>query len=196
SPVFQVLLAFQNLPDSRLDLEGLTLSPLEYDAGRMQYDLSLFVYPLPEGGLLARLEYARDLFDAGTAERLLSHLGNLLAAPDGRLSELPLLAPEERAELLAAGNRTGAEIPERLVHQLFEARAAERPDAVAVSGEGQVLTYAGLNASANRLAHRLRRLGVGPESRVAVSLERSPDLLVALLGVLKAGGAYVPLDTS
>ncbi|MFL6198889.1 MAG: condensation domain-containing protein, partial [Thermoanaerobaculia bacterium] len=196
SPVFQVLLAFQNLPESRLDLEGLTLSPLEYDAGRTQYDLSLFVYPLPQGGLLARLEYARDLFEAGTAQRLLSHLGNLLAAPDGRLSELPLLSPEERAELLAAGNRTATDVPERLLHQLFEETAARQPGAVAVSFMGQELTYAELNASANRLAHHLRRLGVGPESRVAVSLERSPDLLVALLGVLKAGGAYVPLDPS
>ena len=195
SPVFQVLLAFQNLPDSRLDLEGLTLSSLEYEAGRTQYDLSLFVYPLPDGGLLARLEYARDLFDAGTAKRLLSHLENLLVeAPDRRLSELPLLSANERAELLAAGNRTAAEVPERLLHQLFEETAARQPGAVAVSFEGQALTYAELNARANRLAHHLRRSGVGPESRVAVSLERSPDLLIALLGVLKAGGAYVPLD--
>nr|QEO74125.1 condensation domain-containing protein [uncultured bacterium] len=195
SPVFQVLLAFQNLPDSRLDLEGLTLSSLEYDAGRTQYDLSLFVYPLPEGGLLARLEYARDLFDADTAERLLSHLRNLLVeAPDRRLSELPLLSANERAELLAAGNLTAAEVPERLLHQLFEETAARQPGAVAVSFEGQALTYAELNARANRLAHHLRRSGVGPESRVAVSLERSPDLLIALLGVLKAGGAYIPLD--
>ncbi|HEY4575449.1 MAG TPA: amino acid adenylation domain-containing protein, partial [Thermoanaerobaculia bacterium] len=111
-----------------------------------------------------------------------------------RLSELPLLSPGERAELLAAGNRTAAEIPARLLHQLFEATAAERPGAVAVAREGESLTYAELNARANRLAHHLRRLGVGPESLVAVCLERTLDLPAALLGVLKAGGAYVPLD--
>ncbi|HVG08475.1 MAG TPA: non-ribosomal peptide synthase/polyketide synthase [Thermoanaerobaculia bacterium] len=197
SPVFQVMLALQNLPESQLDLAGLTLSPMELDFGRTQYDLSLFLFP-HDGGLLARLEYARDLFDAGTAERLLAHLRNLLAgipeAAERRLSDLPLLAPEERQELLAAGNLTAAEVPELLLHQFFEAMAAERPDEVAVSFEGEVLTYAGLNASANRLAHHLRRLGIGPESLVAVCLERSPDLLIALLGVLKSGGAYVPLD--
>jgi len=197
SPVFQVMLALQNLPESRLDLAGLTLSPMELDFGRTPYDLSLYLLP-HEGGLLALLEYARDLFDASTAERLLAHLRNLLAgiaeAPERRLSDLPLLAPQERAELLATGNLTAAEVPARLLHQLFEARAEERPDAVAVSFMGQELTYAGLNARANRLAHHLRRRGIGPESRVAVSLERSLDLLVALLGVLKSGGAYVPLD--
>ncbi len=197
SPVFQVMLALQNLPQAQLDLAGLTLSPMELDFGRTQYDLSLFLFPY-EGGLLARLEYARDLFDPGTMERLLSHMHNLLAgiaeAPERRLADLPLLPPEERRELLAKGNRTQAEVPELLLHQLFEVMARERPGAVAVSFEGEILTYAELNASANRLAHHLRRFGVGPESLVAVCLERSPDLLIALLGVLKAGGAYVPLD--
>ncbi|HWM94193.1 MAG TPA: non-ribosomal peptide synthase/polyketide synthase [Thermoanaerobaculia bacterium] len=199
APVFQVMLALQNLPDARLDLADLTLSQLELDFGRTQFDLSLFLFPEPDqGGLLGWLEYARDLFDAGTADRLLAHLHNLLAgiaeAPERRLSELPLLAPEERQELLAAGNRTAAEVPGRLLHQLFEAMAAERPDAVAIAYEGETLTYAELNASANRVAHLLLRLGVAPESLVAVCLERSPAMLSALLGVLKAGGAYIPLD--
>jgi amino acid adenylation domain-containing protein len=197
APVFQVMLALQNLPESQLDLAGLTLSPMELDFGRTQYDLSLFLFP-HEDGLLARLEYARDLFDAGTAERLLAHLRNLLTgvmeAPERRLSDLQLLAPDERQELLAVGNLTAVEVPELLLHQLFEAMAVEKSDAVAVSFEGEVLTYAELNASANRLAHYLLRLGIGPDSLVAVCLERSPDLLIALLGVLKSGGAYVPLD--
>ncbi|HET9227200.1 MAG TPA: amino acid adenylation domain-containing protein, partial [Thermoanaerobaculia bacterium] len=198
SPLFQVLLAFQNVPDDDLELGSLVISDLNYELGRTQYDLSLFVYPQLEGGLRARLDYASDLFDAATPQRLLAHLGNLLTgiveAPDRRISDLPLLAPEERAELLAAGNRTAAEVPAVLLHQLFEARAAERPQAVALAHNGEALTYAELNARANRLAHRLRRLGVGPECRVAVNMERTPDLLVSLLGVLKAGGAYVPLD--
>jgi amino acid adenylation domain-containing protein len=198
APVFQVLLALQNLPAAQLDLRGLTLSPLEFEVERTQFDLSLSVVPRSEGGMLARLEHAADLFDAATAERLLRHLRNLLdgivEAPERRLSDLPLLGAGERQELLAAGNRTAAEVPPRLLHQLFEDRVAERPAAVAVAQEGESLTFAELNARANRLAHHLRRLGVGPESRVAVCLERSPDMLAALLGVLKAGGAYVPLD--
>ena len=198
APVFQVMMALQNLPVSRLDLQGVTLSPLELDLGRAQLDLSLFFYPRADGGLLARLEYATDLFDAGTAERLAAHLRNLLAgiaeAPERRLSELPVLAAEERRELLAAGNRTAAEIPAKRLHQLFEDRVDEQPGAIAVTHEGAALTYAELNARANRIAHRLRRLGVGPECLVAVCLERSADMLAALLGVLKTGGAYVPLD--
>src|SRR6185295_11882564 len=123
---------------------------------------------------------------------------NLLAAaardPRLRLSELPLLTPEEAAAVVAAGNDSAAAVPPLLVQQLVEETAAARPESVAVSGAGKTLTYADLNSRANRLAHRLRRLGVGPEGRVAVCLERSPELVVALLGVLKSGGAYVPLD--
>ncbi len=200
SPVFQVMLALQNLPASRLDLAGLILMPLELEAGRTQFDLSLFVFPLSQGGMLARLEYASDLFDAATAERLLGHVRNLLQgiveAPGRRLSELPMLGVEERQELLSAGNRTEAEVPPRLLHQLFEERAAERPEAVAIAHEEESLTYAELNARANQLAHHLRGLGVRPERLVAVCLERSPAMVTALLGVLKAGGAYVPLDPS
>ncbi|HYN23256.1 MAG TPA: amino acid adenylation domain-containing protein, partial [Thermoanaerobaculia bacterium] len=198
APVFQVMMALQNLPAAHLDLQGVTLSPLEFDLARASYDLSLFFYPRSDGGLLARLEYATDLFDAGTAERFGAHLSNLLEgiaeSPERRLSELPVLTADERRELLAAGNRTAAEVPAKLLHQLFEERAEERPGAIAVRHEGVSLTYAELNGRANRLAHRLRRLGVGPDRLVAVCLERSPEMLAALLGVLKAGGAYVPLD--
>ena len=110
------------------------------------------------------------------------------ARPDDLLSEA------ERRELLVAANDTAAEIPGLGMHELFEATAARRPGAVAVSFEGQSLTYGDLNTRANRLAHALRRLGVGPDVLVGLCVERSPDLLVGLLGVLKAGGAYVPLD--
>ncbi len=202
SPVFQVMLAFQNLPASKLELHGLTLSPIELEAGRAQFDLSLFLFPSSSSdgdqGLLARLEYATDLFDPGTAARLLAHFRNLLAgiveAPERRLSEFPLLSPEERIELLAEGRRAAEEISGDLLQQLFERAAADRPQSIAVSWDGGHLSYAELNVRANRLAHRLRHLGIGPEDRVAVCLERSATLPVALLGVLKAGGAYVPLD--
>jgi amino acid adenylation domain-containing protein len=197
SPVFQVMLAFQNLPAAALELPSLTLSPLDFDGGRAQFDLTLTVYPAAEGPL-ARLEYAAELFDAATAARLLAHLQNLLAGiaddPARRLSDLPLLAPAEQGELLAAGEGAVSELPEILVHQLVEETAAARPGAVAVSFAGETVTYGELNARANRLAHHLRRLGVGPESLVAICVERSPAMLAAMLGVLKAGGAYVPLD--
>ncbi len=201
SPVFQVMLAFQNLPAQGMELHGLMLSPMALEGGRAQFDLSLFLLPSfsdGEQGIYARLEFATDLFDSGTAIRMLTHFRNLLEVivetPDRRLSELSLLTSEEREELLAAGRRTAEEIPGVLLHQLFEQVAANRPQAVAVSWEGQDMAYTELNARANRLAHHLRGLGIGAESRVAICLERSPVLLVALLGVLKAGGAYVPLD--
>ncbi|HVR98711.1 MAG TPA: amino acid adenylation domain-containing protein, partial [Thermoanaerobaculia bacterium] len=200
SPVFQAMLALQNLPDARLDLPGLAASPLEIDKGRTPYDLALFLFPQPPEapGLLAQMTYATDLFDAGTIERLLRHLRNLLAgiveAPEQRLSELPLLAAPEREELLARGRRPRVEVPGILVQGLFEEQAAYRPGAVAIVEERGAVSYAELNEWANRLAHRLRRLGVGPETRVAVCLERSPSLVATLLAVWKAGGAYVPLD--
>ncbi len=197
SPVFQVMLAYQNLPASALELPSLTLSPLDFESGRAQFDLTLTVYPEADSPL-ARLEYAAELFDAATAARLLAHLQNLLAGiaddPARRLSELPLLAPAEQRELLAAGEGVAMETSGVLVHQLFEATVARQPGAVAIRGGGETLTYGELNARANRLAHHLRRLGAGPESLVAICVERSPAMLAAMLGVLKAGGAYVPLD--
>ncbi|HWN41110.1 MAG TPA: amino acid adenylation domain-containing protein, partial [Thermoanaerobaculia bacterium] len=190
-----VLLAFQNLPESELDLAGLALSSLEYDAGRTQYDLSLFVYPLPDGGLLARLEYASDLFEAATAERILGHFQTLLeeavAAPETPLSQLPLLTPAERTQLAQVERRGHAE---GLLHALFEAQALRTPEAVALVAGGERLTYAELEERSARLAARLQSLGVGPETGVAVCQERTADLVVSLLGVLRSGGFYVPVD--
>ena len=198
TPVFQVLLSLQNIPQTRLELAGLTLDRMEVDTGQAPFDLAFFMSPQADGGLRAWVSYARDLLDAETVERLVQHFQRLLegvvaeGGESARISELPLLAAEERAELMV--DRTTADVPRRLVHQLVEAMAAEQPGAVAVSCEGETVSYAELNASANRLAHRLRRLGARPESLVAVCLERSPAMVAALLGVLKAGGAYVPLD--
>jgi non-ribosomal peptide synthetase component F len=130
---------------------------------------------------------------------MLGHLERVLeqvaADADVRLSQLELLGEAERALVLEEWNRTEAEVPaDRCIHELFEAQAARTPDAVAVRPRGGALTYAELNERANRLAHHLVRLGVGPETRVGVCLERGPEMVVSLLAVLKAGGAYVPLD--
>jgi len=199
SPIFQVMLALQNVPFTRLELPGLTLSSLPTEGSRATFDLNLSLMPV-DGGLGARLDFDADLFDAATAERLTTHwltlLAGIAADPVQRASALPLLAEAERLELLVAANSTAAEIPGRGLHELFEDTAARWPGDVAVAFEGTRLTYGELNARANRLAHALRGLGVGPEVLVGLCVERSLDMLVGLLGVLKAGGAYVPLDPS
>jgi amino acid adenylation domain-containing protein len=163
-------------------------------------DLTLILRPSARG-LSGWLEYATDLFDEGTARRMSIHLTRVLeqvaADPDVPLSQLELLHPAERALVLEEWNRTAAEYPaDRCIHELFEAQAERTPDALAVRFEEASLTYAELNARANRLAHHLRSLGVGPDARVAVCVERSAEMVVALLAVMKAGGAYVPLDPS
>src|SRR6185369_12665358 len=153
-----------------------------------------------EPQLLLTLDYAVDLFDATTAARLLEHYATLLAgaaaAPELPLSRLPLLGEAERHQMLAEWNDTASAFPRRTLHKLFEEQAAARPDAVAVVWDGGALTYGELDRQAGRIARRLRRLGVGPESRVALYLERSAEMVAAVLGILKAGGAYLPIDLS
>jgi amino acid adenylation domain-containing protein len=198
SPLFQVMLTLQNMPLHGLDLPGLALSPLPFEAGRAQFELSLLLVPTPSG-LAARLDYNSDLFDRGTAERMARHFGNLLSAlaadPARRLSEIPLLSEEERREVLAEWNRTAAEFPRDVpVHRLVLERAARTPEAPALSFEGGAWTYGDLAARAGRLARRLREQGIGPERVVALVIDRSPELVAAALGVLQAGGAYLPID--
>ncbi|GII04686.1 non-ribosomal peptide synthetase [Planobispora takensis] len=198
-PVFQVGLAFQSYRDARRPAwPGLSAEPFDLQARGARFELELFLEEEPEG-LRGLLIYNRDLFGADTVAALASHFEALLraaaAAPDTRISELEILPPAERERILAhaAGPREPYD-DEATLGSLFEAQAARTPDAVAVEFEDVRLTYAELDGRANRLAHRLRELGVGPGSRVAVCAERSPELVAGLLGVLKAGGAYVPLD--
>ena len=198
TPVFQVAFAYQNMPSHKLDLSGLTLQSEPAESGTAKFDLMLYMWQR-EDGLRAVLEYNIDLFDAGTIIRMLGHFQTLLEGiaqdPDRRLSELPLQSHEEGHQLLVEWNATAADYPEdRSVHRLFEEQAARTPQAVALVAGAEQLTYRELDKRANRLAHHLRARGVGPDVRVGVCLERSPHLIVALLGVLKAGGAYVPLD--
>ena len=201
NPIYQVVFAFESSErELGRTLPGLRLLPLPAAGATAKFDLTLYMED--RGGRLSgRLEINRDLFDPATASRWLGHFRTLLAAaataPERRLSELPLLAAEERHQLLVEANDTLRQAPgEPFVHRLFERQAAARPDAPAVSQEGRRLTYGELDRRANQLARRLRALGVGPEVRVAVAVERSPELIVALLGVLKAGGVYLPLDPS
>ena len=197
TPLFQVMFALQNAPISALELPGLTLSLLESDSGSAKFDLTLDMTETAQG-LVGILEYNTDLFEAGTIRQMAGHLQTLLsgivANPQQRLSELPLLAEVEKA-LLVKWNDTQAEYPkDQCIHQLFEAQVEQTPDAVAVVFEDEQLTYCELNERANQLAHYLRSLGVKAEVLVGICVERSLSMVIGLLGILKAGGAYVPLD--
>jgi amino acid adenylation domain-containing protein len=185
-------------PAQVLELEGLSVSPLELDKGSAQLDLSL---RLQEGveGVRGHFEYNTDLFDAGTIDRLANQFLKLLEEvardPEQRIAELPLLSGPEKDQILVEWNDTRVDYPPHLcLHQLFEAQAERTPEAVAVCFDGQSLTYCELHHRANQLAHHLRKLGVGPETLVGVYMERSLEMVVALYGILKTGGAYVPLD--
>jgi amino acid adenylation domain-containing protein len=200
NPIFQVLFALHHDSGAPLALPGLTASLPLVDNRTSRFDLALSLSETG-GGLRGHLVYNADLFDAGTAERFARHLERLLVAaaaqPDTPAADLPLLSEAERRQLVETWNGTAAEIPAATVQELIERAAARYPDRPALVGEGgETLTYAELNARAHRLAHCLRRLGVGPGSLVALHLERSPEMVVSLLGVLKAGGAYLPLDPS
>jgi amino acid adenylation domain-containing protein len=197
SPFFQVFFALQNAPMPPLELPGLTLSPFPMDTGTAKFELSLALMEDGEGWSVS-LEHSRDLFDGDTADRLLRHyaalVGAMAGAPDAPARELPLLSDAERHQLLVTWNDT--ERPGsagRLVHRLFEQVAAVAPESVALVRGDDRITYEELNRRANRLARRLRSLGVGPETTVGVFLDSSPELIVAYLAALKAGGAYLPL---
>jgi amino acid adenylation domain-containing protein/non-ribosomal peptide synthase protein (TIGR01720 family) len=197
-PLFQAMFVLQNAPGGDLQLPGLALGTLDVDIPTAKFDLTLFLAEGPDG-LGGSVEYNTDLFDAATIERLLRHFEALLeggiADPDRPVSRIPILGEPERRQLLVDWNGTRAEpLPGRCVHEAFEAQAEKTPEAMAVAFEGERLTYRGLNERANRLAHHLRRLGVGPDTLVGVCLERTHEVVVAILAVLKAGGAYVPFD--
>ncbi|RKH54152.1 non-ribosomal peptide synthetase, partial [Corallococcus llansteffanensis] len=200
SPMFNVEFLMQNIPAVDLSLAGVKVQLEERMGASAKFDLTLSL-SRKEEGFTGELEYATDLFDTSTVTRMMRHLRLLVegfvATPDRRVSSLPLLAEDERQQVLVEWNATHEPLPEAFVHVLFEAQARRVPDALAVVAPGEArLTYGELDAQANQLAHHLRSLGVGPEVLVGVCLERTPRLLVALLGILKAGGAYVPLDPS
>jgi len=198
APLYQVLFVLQNNPQSLRKLKDLAVSMQHLDSHISKFDLSLVVAD-EERGLRLFVEYNTDLFHPDTVRRMLGHYRTLLegivAAPDRRISEYPLLSADEQQQILRDWNATRDDaVPDRILHRLFEAQAQRTPDAVAVSCGNERVTYGELNARANRLARHLQGLGVGPEVLVGVCVDRTPEMLVSLLGILKAGGAYVPLD--
>ncbi|MDR3637142.1 MAG: amino acid adenylation domain-containing protein [Isosphaeraceae bacterium] len=183
-----------------LNVGGLQVEQYYVEQHSSQCDLEM-VFEEGDGTLEGMLRYNSDLYDAKTAERLARHFLTLLKAvadgPDRRLSELPCLTDEERRLVLEDWNRTDVAFPRDVcLHHVFERQAAQTPSAIALSTDDGTLTYAELETASNRLAHRLRRRGVGPGVFVALFLERSPAMIVAILGTLKAGAAYVPLEPS
>jgi amino acid adenylation domain-containing protein len=199
TPVFQVMVAYQNAPMPPLELAGLKLSLEEVAGETAKFDLTLMLHEETDSRLVAALQYNADLFEAAGIERLLGQfqavLDGMAATPEARVSQLPLLTDAEQHHLLVEWNDTRSSVdPQRCIHHLFETQMRNTPDAVAVVLEQEHITYGQLNARANQLAHFLRRLGVGPEVAVGLCLPRSLEMLVGVLGILKAGGAYVPLD--
>ncbi|TBR56740.1 non-ribosomal peptide synthetase [Westiellopsis prolifica IICB1] len=200
NPLFQVMFVLQNSPMEELKLPGLDLNLLPLENQTAKFDLSL-VMQEKECGLYGELEYNTDLFNADTICRMVEHLQNLLtgivANPEQRLGDLPILTLAEQQQLLVKWNCTQADYPQDIcIHQLFADQVEQTPNAVAVVFADRQLTYQELNQQADALAYYLKQLGVKPEVIVGICLEKSLEMVIGILAILKAGGAYLPLDPS
>ncbi|WEK32623.1 MAG: non-ribosomal peptide synthase/polyketide synthase [Candidatus Pseudomonas phytovorans] len=201
NPLFQVMYNHLSSLGERVSgdsVQGLSVTEVDLVEHTTQFDLSLDTLERSDG-VLASFGYASDLFDVERIERLASVwvnlLGALVSAATLPVAELALLTPAQHKRVLETGDQPPLRFAEDLgVHQLFEAQVLRAPQATALVLDDQTLTYQALNRRANQLAHKLRELGVGPDMRVGIAVERSLDMVVGLLGILKAGGAYVPLD--
>ncbi len=197
-PVFQVMFSYQNSPLDLPEIPGLDIQLMEEENVTAKFDLTLLIAKTDDG-MVCTFEYSTELFEEKTIARMAGHFETLLSGmvsqPERRISELSLLSQFEQKQLLLDWNATAADYPAELsLHMLFEAQVKKTPDSAALAFAGRTLSYAELNAKANRLAHYLRAKGVGPDVLVGLCVERSPDMAIGMLGVLKAGGAYVPFD--
>jgi amino acid adenylation domain-containing protein len=197
-PLFQVMFSLQNSPMPPLELSQVTMELLQDESTTAAFDLTLDMNERAQG-MECLLEYSTEIFDQSTAQRILTHFTNLLESivtnPQQRLLELPLMTEVERQQMLVEWNNTERNHGHELcIHQLFEQQAERTPEAIALIFGDERITYAELNQRANQLGHYLKGLGVGPETRAGILLERSVEMAIALLGVLKAGGAYVAFD--
>ena len=198
NPLFQVVFVLQNAPSVVLEMPGLRLTRIEGEASTAKFDLVLNLSRAPEG-LKGVLNYSTQKFERETIRQVTTHFGTLLEAiaanPDARLSTLPLMRQDEERALVQAWNAGETAAPgDPCAHRALEQHAVRTPREPAVMWDGGALSYDELNRRADRLAERLRALGVGTDVRVGLLARRSPELLVGLLGIVKAGGAYVPLD--
>ncbi|MFL1546445.1 amino acid adenylation domain-containing protein [Pseudomonas sp. O39] len=198
SPVFQTLLTWQDSSAPILALGDLALEGIVENSHFAKFDLSLNLGEV-QGSILGALEYAVALFDESTVQRYVGYFTRVLQAmvdnDQAVLEHVPLVGERERQHLLFDFNATAVSYNlEQTLHGMFEAQVARTPDAMAIKAGQQHLTYAELNAQANQLAHHLRALGVQPDSRVAICVERGLEMVIGLYAILKAGAAYVPLD--
>jgi amino acid adenylation domain-containing protein len=197
TPFFQVVFQLVNAQASTTRLAELSAIPFELENDVAKFDLTLTMID-SEHGITALLKYNTDLFEAATAARLLNHLQTLLesaaANPDGRISQLEMVNHSELHQLLQWSHPSTSPAPARCLHHLFEQQASRAPSASALLYQEHSFSYALLNQRANQLAHHLISLGAAPDALIALCLERSTEMVVALLAVLKAGAAYLPLD--
>ncbi|MFP2902834.1 non-ribosomal peptide synthetase, partial [Corallococcus sp. 4LFB] len=198
SPLFQVMFVLQNAPTGDLRVPGLTFQQVASDARSAKFDLTLMMQDSPQG-FVGSLEYSTALFERSTVERMANHLRMLLEAvalrPEQPVAELPLLTSDERQRLLVEWNDTTVASPTGLpAHVHFAQQARRTPHSVALVLGDDSLTYAQLDARANQLAHHLRAMGIVPGARVGLAVERSFEMVTALLAILKVGAAFVPVD--
>ena len=202
TPLFQVMFTFQNIPKQVFEISGLKMKELEFETGIAKFDLAVEAFEDDDDDEFhCRFEYNTDLFEKQTILRELGHFRNLVNAvlknPDEPVARIPLMDDREREQTVLQWNNTATDYPRDLhIHSAFERQAARTPDATALIFQGKKIPYRQINEDANRLAHYLIKKGVGAGDLVGVSVERSPELTIALLGVLKTGAAYVPLDPS
>ncbi|MBV9775234.1 MAG: amino acid adenylation domain-containing protein, partial [Gemmatimonadetes bacterium] len=199
TPLFQVMFTLQNVEGGELSLDGAGVAEVATEVVSAKFDLTLNLSETRKAGIGGNLEYAAGLFEPATAARMVEHyvtlLEGIVAHPDAPVSTPPLMTVSERRRLLAEWEGAArVPAPDECVPELFARQAARTPEAPALVFHGETTTYAELERRASRLANHLRGRGVGPETRVGVCLERTPELVVALLAVHRAGGAYVPLD--
>jgi len=197
TPLFQVMLALNNAHMPQIRLPDLKIEPYPVESGLAHFDLTLDLYEEAEG-IEGAIEYNADLFDAATIDRLIDHFHHLLVAavtdPERPIDRLPLMSAAERRRILIEWNAPARPLPVHCFHHLVADQVAQHPDALAAVFGDATLTYGELDARATRLAGLLRRVGIGRDTLTGLCLERSLDLVVALLAVLKAGGAFLPLD--
>lgn len=211
-PLFQLVFGFQNAPMSALELPGLVPSFMNIDLKKTRFDLELHLWKCSEDfrslwggnweyseGLRGVMVYNTDLFDKTTISRMLKHfktlLSGIVANPEQRIANLPLLSEVELHQILVEWNNTQADYPQdKCIHQLFEEKVQQYPDSIAVNFANEQLTYQELNTRSNKLAQYLQKLGVCSEVLVGICISQSIEMIIGLLGILKAGGAYVPLD--
>ncbi|MBN1481963.1 amino acid adenylation domain-containing protein [candidate division KSB1 bacterium] len=198
TPLFQVMFVLQNIPSQRYDMPDLRIEPLEAESHLAKFDLTLTLMETDQG-LTGSFEYNTDLFEAGTIERMITHLQNVLRGVTESsqlpIYQIPLVQSDERQKMLAICNDVSHDFHDaRCIHQIVEEQVAINAHAVAVSLKDSQLTYGELNRKANKLAHFLRRQGVAQDDLVGLCLERSLEMVIGILGILKAGAGYVPID--